>query len=117
MRARTFHFPERISFGATGYPWRVTQSSLRPGGGATSLSSRGGTRFHAFGRSGDSGPGAGSLPVCPRTWSNRTGVESPVSRRIGSGEARANGNGAWHAADVGGFCRREAGGAHFWKTQ
>src|SRR5882724_12967655 len=117
MRTWTLHFFERVSFGAAGHPRRFALSSLRPRGGAASLSSCRGARFDAVGRSGDSGPGAGSVSLRARTWGNRAGAESLVSRRAGSGETRAYGNGAWHAADVRGFGRCETGGTHLWEAQ
>src|SRR6267143_5871177 len=116
MRTGTVYISKRVSFGDAGYSWRVALSSLRPRGGAASVSSCGGARFHAVGRSGDSGPGAGSVSVRPRIRGNWTSVESLVPRRAGSWEARSNGNGAWHAADVRSFGRRETGGTHFRKA-
>src|SRR6266700_664971 len=117
MRSGTFHFSERVSFGAAGYPWRVALSPLRSRGCAASLSCCGGARFHAAGRSGDLGPSKGSVSLRARTWRDRAGIESTVPGRPGSREARANGNGTWHTADVRGFRGRETGGAHFRKIE
>src|SRR5216683_3697062 len=117
MRPGTFYFSERVSFGTSGCPPLIALSPLRSRGRQASVSSCGGARFHAAGRSGDSGPGAGSVSLCARILRNGAGAESPFPGRSGSGEARAHGNGAGHAADVRGFRRRETGGTHLWKTE
>src|SRR5260370_12526188 len=117
MRPGTFCFSERVSFGASGYPPLSALSSLRSRGRAASVSSCGGARFHAAGRSGDSGTGAGSVSLRARIWRNGAGAESPFPGSSGSGEARAHGDGTWHASDVRGFRRRETGGTHFWETE
>src|SRR6266704_553088 len=117
MRAGAFHFSERVSFGAAGYPWRIPLSPLRSRGRAASLSSCGRARFHAAGRSGDLGASKGSVSLRARTWRDRAGIESTVPGRPGSRKARANGNGTWHTADVRGFRGRETGGAHLRKVE
>src|SRR6267378_8234980 len=117
MRPGTFYFSERVPFGASGYPQRVALSPLRSRGRETSLSSFRGTRFHAAGRSGDTGTGAGSVSLRARARRDRACAESPLPGCTGSRKARAHGNGAWHAANVRGFRRGETGGTHFWKTE
>src|SRR6267143_4459099 len=117
MRPGTFYFSERVSFGASGYLQRVALSPLRSRGRETSLSSFRGTRFHAAGRSGDTGTGAGSVSLRARARRDRACAESPLPGCTGSGEARAHGNGAWHAANVRGFRRGETGGTHFWQAE
>src|SRR6267143_55944 len=117
MRPGTFYFSERVPFGASGYPRRVAISPLRTRGRETSLSSFRGTRFHAAGRSGDTGTGAGSVSLRARARRDGAGAESPLPGSPGSRKARAYGNGTWHAADVRGFRRSETGGTHFWKAE
>src|SRR5260370_921384 len=116
MRPGAFYFAQRVPFGACRYSERIALSPLRSRGGAASFSSCGRTRFHAVGRSRDSGAGAGSVSLRARAGSDRASAESPVSRCVGSREAGAHGDGTWHAADVGGFRRRETGRADFWKA-
>src|SRR5713101_3082587 len=117
MRPGTFYFSERVSFGTSGCPPLIARSPLRSRGRQASLSSFGGARFHAAGRGGDPGPGAGSVSLRARAWGDRTGVESPVPGRLGSRKTRAHGNGTGHAANVRGFRRCETGGTHFWKIE
>src|SRR5260370_31356286 len=117
MRPGTFYFSERVSFGALRCAQLIALSPLRSRGRQASVSSCGGARFHAAGRSGDSGPGAGSVSLRARIWRNGAGAESPFPGSSGGGEARAHGNGAGHASDVRGFRRRETGGTHFWETE
>src|SRR5260370_30675143 len=113
----TFYISERVSFGAPGYPQLIALSPLRSRGRAASVSNCGGARFHAAGRGGDPGTGAGSVSLRARVWRNRAGAESPLPGSAGGWEARAHGNGTWHAPDVRGFRRRETGGTHLWKTE
>src|SRR2546429_101647 len=117
MRPGTLYVSQRVSFSACGCSGRVALSPLRSGGGAAPFSSCSRTRFHVAGRSGDPGPGPRSVPLRARARSDRAGIESLVSRRVGSRKAGANADGTWHAAHVSGIRGRQTGGTHFWKVE
>src|SRR6266403_507182 len=117
MRAGTLQFSERISFGAPRCVKRFAVSPLRSRGRTASFSSCGRAGFDAVGRGGNPGAGAGGVSFRARTWRDRAGAEPAVSGRIGSGKARADRDGAGHAADVCCGCRSEACGTDLWETE
>src|SRR5437773_308765 len=117
MRPGTFYVPQRVSFGACGYSGRIVVSPLRSASSATSFSSCGRARFHAAGRGRDSGTGEGGVSLRARARSDGAGAQSPVSRRVGSRKAGANGDGTWHEAHVSGIRGRQTGRTHFWKVE
>ena len=80
----SFHqtFSQRIG-------WLALPASRQPRR-AASVPRRGGARFHAAGRSGNSGPGARRLPDRARPRRNRARAQPHVPGRAGSGQARSH---------------------------